>query len=285
MRIISLSALIIAAGFLSNLVSAQDRFADVEIQSQHLGGSVYMMTGAGGNIGVSAGDEGLLIIDDQFEPLAEKISNALDQIVKGKLRYVINTHYHGDHTGSNVYMREVRDATVFAHDNVRTRLASKPDHKHAELPVVTYAQSVNIHFNGETLDVFHLSYAHTDGDSAVYFKQADVLHAGDVFFKDRFPYIDLDAGGSVAGYIAGVEHLLTLVSDQTKIIPGHGDLANKADMQRFVDMIKATSAEVKQHKINGMTVDDIVDAGLDEQWKDWAWQFISEEKWIKTLYQ
>ena len=266
-------------------VSAQDKFANVEIQTQHLGGAVYMLTGAGGNIGVSAGPEGLLIIDDQFEPLAEKISSALDNIQKGDLKYVINTHYHGDHTGSNAFMREVRNATVFAHDNVRTRLVQTEQHKHAELPVVTYGVGVNFYFNDDTLNVIHFAKAHTDGDSIVYFNNADVLHTGDLFFNNLFPYIDIDGGGSVAGYIAGVEKLLGMISDQTKVIPGHGELANKADLQRFVDMIKETSEKVKRHKINGLTVEDIIDAGLGDKWKEWSWSFINEEKWIRTLYR
>ncbi|GAA0854054.1 MBL fold metallo-hydrolase [Aliiglaciecola litoralis] len=285
MRLPTLFAGVVAATICALPAQSQDRFANVEMKTEHLGDSAYMMVGSGGNIGVSAGEDGLLIIDDQFEPLAERISAALDDILKGKLRYVINTHYHGDHTGSNAYMREVKDATVFAHDNVRVRLSSKEDHKHSELPVVTYAQGVKFHFNGETLNVIHLSNAHTDGDSVVMFEKANVLHTGDLFFKDRFPYIDIDAGGSVAGYIAGVEQLIGMIGDDTKVIPGHGPLGNKADLQKFVDMIKQTSATVKQLKIDGMPVEDIIEAGLGEQWQDWSWAFINEEKWIRTLYR
>jgi glyoxylase-like metal-dependent hydrolase (beta-lactamase superfamily II) len=285
MRKLSLVALLFSFSAISWSASAQDRFAKVEMETQHLGGSVYMLAGAGGNIGVSAGAEGLLIVDDQYEPLAEKISNALDNIQKGDLKYVINTHYHGDHTGSNVYMREVRGATVFAHENVRKRLAAKEDHKHAELPVVTYRQGINFHFNDEVLNVMHFAEAHTDGDSAVYFNNANVLHAGDLFFNKLFPYIDIDGGGSVAGYIAAVDQLIAMISDDTKIIPGHGVLANKADLQRFVDMIKQTSQKVKRLKINGLTVEDIVEAGLGEEWQSWSWNFINEEKWIRTLYR
>lgn len=285
MRKLSIVVLLFSISGLINSTSAQDRFAEVEIKTQHLGGSVYMLTGAGGNIGVSAGPEGLLIIDDQFEPLAEKISNALDSIQKGDLKYVINTHYHGDHTGGNAYMREVRNATVFAHDNVRTRLTQKDDHKHAELPVVTFGVGVNFHFNDDVLKVMHFALAHTDGDSVVYFENSDILHTGDLFFKDRFPYIDIDGGGSVDGYIAGVDRIIEMISDDTKIIPGHGDLANKADLIRFVEMIKETSKKVKRHKVTGLTEDDIIDAGLGDKWKDWSWNFINEEKWIRTLYR
>ncbi|MDO6692187.1 MBL fold metallo-hydrolase [Aliiglaciecola sp. 3_MG-2023] len=272
-------------GFFTTSGYAQNSPEDVTMKSENLGGSVYMLTGMGGNIGVSAGDDGLLIIDDQYEPMAEKISAALDSILKDKLRYVINTHYHGDHTGSNAYMKEVKDATIFAHDNVRIRLLDKEEHKHSELPVVTYSQGVTFHFNGDTLKVMHLSNAHTDGDSVVMFEKANILHTGDLFFNGLFPYIDIDSGGSVKGYIAGVEKLISMINDDTKIIPGHGPLGNKAQLQEFVDMIKQTSAQVKQLKINGLPVEDVIDAGLDEKWKDWSWAFINEEKWIRTLYR
>lgn len=285
MRKLSIITLLFSISILHNSVFAQDRFANVEMKAQHLGGSVHMLVGAGGNIGVSAGPEGLLIVDDQYEPLAEKISKALDDIEKSDLKFVINTHYHGDHTGSNVYMREVRNATIFAHDNVRTRLAAKEDHKHAELPVVTYDAGVNFHFNDETINVMHFAKAHTDGDSIVVFKDANVLHTGDLFFRDRFPYVDLDGGGTVAGYILAVESILKMIPDDMQIIPGHGDLATKQDLTRFVDMMKETSAKVKALKIRGLTEDDIIEAGLGEKWKDWSWNFITEEKWIRTLYR
>lgn len=285
MKINTLLASVLLCAWASGAALAQDRFAEVEIKSQHLAGSVYMLTGAGGNIGVSAGEEGLLIIDDQYEPLAKRISAALDEIVKGQLKYVINTHYHGDHTGSNAYMREVRNSTVLAHENVRKRLAENEQHTHNALPVVTYAQGINLHFNGETINVSHLSVGHTDGDSIVLFEQANVLHTGDLFFKDRFPYIDLSAGGSVAGYIANVENIIAMIDDETQVIPGHGDLANRADLQRFVDMIKQTNAEVQHSKKAGNSVEQVVANGLNEKWKAWSWSFINEEKWIKTLYQ
>lgn len=285
MRKLALSFMFVLTTLLIASAQAQMNPDDVKMESENLGGSVYILTGMGGNIGVSAGDDGLLIIDDQYEPLAEKISAALDQILKGKLRYVINTHYHGDHTGSNAYMKEVKDATIFAHDNVRVRLLSKDGHKHASLPVVTYSHGVTFHFNDDTLNVMHLSNAHTDGDSVVMFEKANVLHTGDLFFNGLFPYIDIDSGGSVKGYIAGVEKLISMIDDETKVIPGHGPLANKAQLITFVEMIKETSAQVKELKINGMPVEDIIEAGLDEKWQEWSWSFINEEKWIRTLYR
>ncbi|MFT4941602.1 MAG: cyclase [Paraglaciecola sp.] len=265
--------------------SAADRFAETKIHSQHVSGSVHMLTGAGGNIGVSAGEEGILIIDDQFEPLAERIANAIGDIAQTPMRYVINTHYHGDHTGSNAWFREVKDTTIFAHENVRKRLASVDGHKHSSLPVVTYESGITFHFNAETIKVMHLPAGHTDSDSAVWFEEAKVLHAGDLFFEGRFPYIDLDGGGSVAGYIQNMQSLINMITDETKVIPGHGDLSDKAGYQQALDMIKQTAAFVATQKASGKSEEAIISDGLDDKWKPWSWEFINEEKWIKTLYK
>ena len=271
--------------FVSSFAVAQDRFANVEIKSQHVSESVHMLVGAGGNIGVSAGKDGLVIIDDQFAPLAEKIAAALAEINPSPVKYVVNTHYHGDHTGGNAWLRELQDATVLAHENVRVRLASKEDHKPTSLPVVTYQQGVKIHFNDETIHVVHLPSGHTDSDSAVIFEKANVLHTGDLFFKDRFPYVDINGGGSVAGYIASVKVLLGKIDDTTKVIPGHGSLSNKQELQTFVDMIVATSEEVASMKTQGKTLEEIIAVGLDDKWTSWGTGWINEERWIRTLYQ
>ncbi|TPV56473.1 MBL fold metallo-hydrolase [Aestuariibacter sp. GS-14] len=274
----------LTAAFAATQLYADDRFATVEIQSAHLAGSVHMLTGAGGNIGVSAGEDGVLIIDDQFAPLAPKISAALGELGNNTPSYVINTHFHGDHTGSNAFFHDNKGATIFAHDNVRVRLASDSSVATSALPVVTYEQGVKIHFNGETLHVFHLPASHTDGDSVVWFEQPNVLHTGDLFFNGLFPYIDLGAGGTVAGYIRSVEVLLDRIDEDTKIIPGHGPLATKQDYQAFLAMMKATLAFVNAQKAKGMSVDEVVEAGLPDEWQSWNWNFITEEKWIRTLY-
>ena len=276
--------LALSALFAATSLHADDRFASVEIKSNHLAGSVHMLTGAGGNIGVSAGEDGVLIIDDQFAPLAPKISAALGELGSDAPSYVINTHYHGDHTGSNAFFHDHKGATIFAYDNVRVRLANDESVAKSALPVVTYEQGVKIHFNGETLHVFHLPASHTDGDSVVWFEQPNVLHTGDLFFNGLFPYIDLGAGGTVAGYIKSVEVLLGKIDDNTQIIPGHGPLASKQDYQAALDMMKATLAFVNAQKAKGMSVDEVVEAGLPEKWQSWDWSFITEEKWIRTLY-
>ena len=273
------------AGFFASTAFSQGRFDDVEVKAQAVGGSVHMLVGAGGNIAVSAGPDGLLIVDDQYADLAEKIAVSLADISKEQTRYVINTHFHGDHTGSNAFFSQHKKATIFAHENVRVRLSAGEETDPAMLPVVTYEKGVKFHINGDTIHVFHLANGHTDGDSAVWFEQPDVLHTGDLFFKDWFPFIDLNSGGSVVGYIAAVETLLGMTGNDTKVIPGHGALANKADYVRFLDMIKTTYAFVQGKKAAGMSEDDLVDAGLEDKWKSWSWNFITEEKWIRTLYK
>lgn len=263
---------------------ADNRFADVEVSAQALSGSVHMLVGAGGNIGVSAGEDGLLMVDDQYAPLAEKIAQTLSTLSEQSPRYIINTHYHGDHTGSNAFFHEHKGATIFAHENVRIRLSSADNGESKALPVVTYKDGLKFHFNNETIHVFHLPLGHTDGDSVVWFEEPNILHTGDLFFKDMFPYIDLDAGGSVKGYISAVETLLSKIDDTTQIIPGHGELANKKEYETFLNMIKETHAYVQAQKRAGKSVDDVIEAGLDEKWSAWSWQFINEERWIKTLY-
>ena len=264
--------------------AADDKFDDVKISTQAVSGSTYMLTGAGGNIGVSAGDDGILIIDDQFAPLAEKIASAIGDIAKQPMKYVINTHYHGDHTGSNAYFKEVHNTTIFAHDNVRKRLEANDDHEHEALPVVTYEQGLSFHFNDDTIRVMYLPAGHTDSDSVVRFEKANVLHAGDLFFQGHFPYIDLAGGGTVKGYIANVTKLIELTDDETKIIPGPGELANKQDYQAALTMIQQTSQYVAQKKAQGVSLETLVEQGLGAQWQAWAWNFITEEKWITTLY-
>ena len=263
---------------------ARDAFAETKIESQRLNDSVYMLTGMGGNIGVSAGEDGILIIDDQFAPLADKIAKAIGNISSNKMKYVVNTHYHGDHTGSNAYFSEIQDTTIFAHHNVRTRLQADKEVKPAALPVVTFAEGITLHFNGETIKVTHLPAGHTDSDSVIWFEKANVLHAGDLFFQGRFPYIDLDGGGTVDGYIKNVRSLIAMLNEDTQIIPGHGKLATKADYQSALDMIVETAAYIKTKKDQGVSLGDLISSGLDDKWKAWSWQFINEEKWISTLY-
>lgn len=261
---------------------ANNRFANVEIKAQEVKPNLYMLTGAGGNIGALVGADGILLVDDQFEPLAAKIEQAVFDLTdqKKKVTYLVNTHYHGDHTGSNVYFS--KSASVIAHENVRKRLSVKSKQG---LPVITYQGGVKLHLNDQTVDVKHLAAGHTDGDSVIYFTQANVWHLGDLFFESRFPYVDLKSGGTVKGYLANLETLLAKMKDDAVIIPGHGKLTNKSGLAKKVAMIKATKAEVDAMKKSGLTLEQAIAKGLSNKWQDWSWSFITEAKWITTLYQ
>lgn len=261
---------------------ADDRFKDVQIKVQHINENVYVLYGAGGNIGVLVGTEGTLLIDDQFEPLAPKIEKALINVTKQKqkIKYVVNTHYHGDHTGSNNYF--AKSASILAHENVRKRMSVKS--KDSGLPVITYKDGIKLHLNQERIHVKHLAAGHTDGDSVVYFEKANVWHFGDLFFESRFPYIDVKSGGSIEGYITNLDALLEKVNDDAKIIPGHGKLTDKNGFKRFIEMIKSTKNIIVEKKRSGMSKQQVIESGLGEQWKVWDWSFITEQRWIETLY-
>jgi cyclase len=282
-RSVMMLSTVLTMSFATNTL-AQDRFANVEVNATAIKGAVHMITGMGGNIGVSAGEDGVLIIDDQFAPLAEKIAAQLGELGSDKPKYVINTHYHGDHTGSNAFFHSHKGATIFAHENVRIRLASDEKVKPEALPTVTYEDGIKIYFNGETVHVMHLPVGHTDGDSVVWFEQPDVLHTGDLYFNGMFPYIDQGAGGNVEGYMESVQHLLTKIDDDTVVIPGHGNVSNKAEYAAFLDMIRSTFNDVKTRKAQGQSLEDIKTTGLADKWKSYHWNFITEEKWITTLY-
>ncbi|MDO6444152.1 MBL fold metallo-hydrolase [Colwellia sp. 1_MG-2023] len=257
------------------------QISEIEITAQKAAGDVYMLTGAGGNIGVLATENGLLLVDDQFQPLAEKIESAMQSINNNELRYVVNTHYHGDHTGGNSYFSH--KAPIFAHENVRHRLSAKENHDVNTLPVVTYKDGINIYLANENIQLTHLPSGHTDGDTIVYFKEANVLHTGDLFFEIGFPYIDLGSGGSVKGYLANVKQIIEQIPDDVVVIPGHGKLTNKAEFKAFAQMIDFSIKRVEKALSEGKSEADILQMGIGERYKSKSWSFISEEKWLKTL--
>ena len=263
----------------SSYAAPADRFANVEIKAQQVSGSVYMLEGSGGNIGVSVGTDGTLIVDDQYAPLADKISAALGELGGDRPRLVLNTHYHGDHTGSNPTFGGT--GTIIAHDNVRVRLLDQEAFPRSGLPLVTYAENINVHFNDEDIAVIHVPQGHTDGDSIVWFKSANVVHMGDQFFNGTFPYIDVSSGGSVDGFIANIERVLAMVSADTKIIPGHGPLANVDDLKTSLATIKATSATIRSGLKQGKTADTIAEQ-LSE-YANWGKGFISIPRWIQII--
>lgn len=266
------------------LPAQADRFEDVTVEHNEVADNLYMLTGAGGNMLLSAGDDGVFLVDDQYTQMAERIAEKVREISGEEVRYILNTHFHGDHVGSNSWFAENQNATIFAHDNVRSRLSNDDNFAKSGLPTMTFDSAMTFHLNNDTVHVFHLPAGHTDGDSAVWFEDANVLHPGDLLFNKRFPFIDLKSGGDVDGYIANVEELLSRINDKTVIVPGHGPLADKADYQNFLNMLKETKAEVAAMKQQGMSLEEVKAKGLSDQWNDWSWSFITEDRWISTLY-
>ncbi len=270
---------------------AQQDFSQVEIKTTQVTGNIYMLNGTGGNIGASVGSDGILIIDDKFAPLADKIRAALRQIGGGKLQFILNTHFHGDHTGGNVAFGP--EAPIIAHANVRKRLmteqtrggrTSPPAPKEA-WPVVTFDESLSVHFNGEEIKAIHYPHGHTDGDVVLFFTQSKVAHMGDVFFVGRFPFVDLESGGDVEGLIENIGKLVLQLPSGVKIIPGHGPVSSLNDLKAYHDMLIETRDLVRERMADGKTLDQIRAEGLPEKWKAWGVGFISTERWVETIHR
>jgi glyoxylase-like metal-dependent hydrolase (beta-lactamase superfamily II) len=272
--------------------TAQTDWSKVEIKVIKVSGNVYMLEGAGGNIGVSVGPDGILIVDDQFAPLADKIKAALKTLGEGKLKFVLNTHYHGDHTGGNVVFGP--DAPIIAQTNVRKRLTEEqrskffnrttpPSPKEA-LPVITFDQSVSVFFNGEEIKVIHFPHGHTDGDSVIFFQGSNVVHMGDDYFNGRFPVVDLEAGGDVEGMTKNVGDIIGKLPANVKIIPGHGALSDLDGLKAFHRMLVETTAIVRKRMAAGKTFDQIKAEGLPDEWKTWGSGFIKTDLWLTLVY-
>ncbi len=265
--------------------NAQGRFDKVTIETTKLTDNTYMLVGAGGNIGVSVGADGVLIIDDQFAPLSDKIISALKKLSNQPVKIVVNTHHHGDHTGGNENFGNL-GATIMAHDNVKKRLKDKSPA--AALPVITFNDKLTVQMNGEAVMVIHVDNAHTDGDALLYFTESNVLHTGDTYFNGRYPYIDLNSGGSVDGYINAVKTGLMLINDETKIIPGHGELSNKTEYETFLKMLETLKANVLAEIKKGKTEDDVAantDITKTYDALDYGCCFITSEKIRRTFYK
>ena len=272
-------------------------FDDVEIETQRLTDNVYMLIGQGGNIGVSAGDDGVFIIDDQFAPLTEKIVAAIRQITSEPVRFVFNTHWHGDHTGGNENLGEA-GALIVAHDNVRERMsveqvlerigrpaATEPAAPDGALPVVTFAGDVSFHINDDLLHAFHVEAAHTDGDAIIHFQRANVVHMGDTFFRDRFPFIDTATGGSIDGMIAAAGAALALMDAETQVIPGHGPLSSRNDLTAYRDALRTMRNSVAALKEEGLTLDEIqARRPIRRQAEAWGQDRAAEENFVATIH-
>jgi len=276
------------AGFLD-----QD-FSKISLKTTHVRGNIYMLEGvggfAGGNIGVSAGIDGVLLVDDQLSPMSEKINAALGDINKGGLRFILNTHWHGDHTGSNAHFS--KDATIISHSNVRKRLMAdqenffgkSPASPKEAWPIITFEQAVDIHFNDEDIQFIHYAHGHTDGDAVVYFPKSNVAHLGDHYFNGIFPFVDLDTGGNAFSLTRNVGEIIKTLPEDALVIPGHGELSDMKGLKAYYAMLKSTTEYVKQQAAAGETVEDIQLGGLPSEWTAWGGGFVNEANWIKIIY-
>ena len=271
-------------------------FDDVEIRTQRLTEGVYMFIGQGGNIGVSVGDDGVFIIDDQFAPLTEKILAAIRGITSESVRFVFNTHWHGDHTGGNENLGEA-GALIVAHDNVRERMSveqvlerigqpttAEPASPEGALPVVTFTEDVTFHINDDVLHAFHVENAHTDGDAIVHFERANVVHMGDTFFRDRFPFIDTATGGSIDGMIAAAGAGLAVMDAETQVIPGHGALSSREDLVAYRDALRTMRNAVAALKEQGLPLEQIqARRPIRAQAEAWGQEEAAEESFVATI--
>jgi len=257
-----------------------------EVKVIALPGGLAMLMGQGGNVGVLAGPDGLFVVDSQFERMAPALLKAMDGIQKGAtVRWLVNTHWHGDHTGGNAILGA--QAVRMAHASVRARMeapsARGPAAPANALPIVTWENGVTVHVNGQAVEIRHVGPARTDGDSILLFPGSNTLHAGDVFFNGMFPVVDFSSGGSVTGMLAALKEVYADLPDDWKIIPGHGELATKADMAASIKMIESTLAIVKARTAAKQTRAQIVAAGLPEEWTSWSWRLITTQRWLETL--
>jgi glyoxylase-like metal-dependent hydrolase (beta-lactamase superfamily II) len=278
----------IALCTLSVAFAAAAQEQNISWKSTELAPGLYMLEGQGGfpggNLGLITGDDGVVLIDDGLEPLVAVTVAAIESLTGDPIDFVINTHAHGDHVGANEALHG-KGATIVAHENLRTRMV-KDGSNRAALPELTFTDAVTFHLNGHTAKVFHVANAHTDGDSVIHFPEVNVIHAGDVMFNHLFPYIDLDGGGSVAGFIAGQKKIIAIADDETKIIPGHGALANKADLQAAVDMLEDAQARVKALVDAGKSQEEVVAGNPLADYEDgWSWEFITTERMTETIYR
>jgi cyclase len=274
-----------------SLVSAQN-FDTVQVRAMPVAGSVHLLVGSGGNIGLMVGSDAVFVVDDQFAPLTPKILAAIKAITPQPVRFVLNTHWHFDHTGGNENMGQA-GALIFAHENVRKRMSTEqfiealnrkePAAPHGALPVVTFTDTVSFHLNGDSIVVFHVAPAHTDGDAVVLFAKANVVHTGDLFVSDRFPFVDRSSGGSIHGIIAAAERMLAATNAQTKIIPGHGPLSDRNRLKAYHDMLVVMRDRMRQEIAAKHTVDQVlaskITAEYDKEWPN------GRERFLRILYQ
>ena len=249
------------------------------LRTQDLGNGIYAIFGPGGNIGVSVGEDGVILIDDKFDRLSSYLVAAVAGITDKPIRFLINTHWHPDHTGANQALESI-GTLIVAHDNVRRRLSSDqvqkifnrtvPASPKAALPVITFDQQISFHVNGDEARVYHIPNAHTDGDSIIYFVKANVIHMGDLYFAGRYPFLDVDSGGGISGLVAGLDQALSTINDQTQVISGHGGVTTKEELQAYRDVTKAVYDRLREMIAAGRSLEEILEAKItasfDEKW-------------------
>ncbi len=289
----SLAVVLVAA--LGSAPALAQNFDKAQVKAEKLSATSYMLTGAGGNLGLSVGEDAVFLIDDQYAPMAPKIKAAIAAITAKPVKFVINTHWHGDHTGGNESFGK-SDTVIVAHENVRKRMSSdqlvaflgmavKASPK-AALPVVTFTRDVTFHLNGDELHVYHTPKAHTDGDAIVTFKKDNLVHMGDLFFNKLYPFIDISSGGTVDGVIAAVDRVLAESNDATRFIPGHGALASKADLAAYRSMLDTIATRIKALVKEGKTLEQAIAAKPTADYDAvWGKGFIAPNKMVEMIYQ
>jgi cyclase len=276
---------------LATAIGAQQDFSKVEVKATKVAGTVYMITGAGGNIGVSVGDDGIVLVDDQYAPLAPKIEAALATISTRPLRFILNTHFHGDHTGGNEHFG--KSAPIVAQENVRKKLKEGTTNQFGPVPavakgawpVVTFNDSLTIHLNGEDVRAVHFPNAHTDGDSVIWFTQSNVVHMGDNFFNGMWPFIDVMNGGSVRGMIRTAEKVASMIPADTKVIPGHGPLGDRDSLRKFAEALKAAADAVQAGIAAGKTAEQLKTEDVLAPWADWGKGFMKADRFVDILHR
>lgn len=292
LRALGLAALSLSFVIAALPTTAQE--AEVEIKTQLVAPGVYMLVGSGGNLGLSVGEDGAFLVDDQYAPLTEKIRAAVAKVTDKPLRFVLNTHWHGDHTGGNENLGKA-GVLIVAHDNVRVRMSAEhvskfwngtlPPSPKAALPVVTFTNRVSFHLNGDRIDAFHVPPAHTDGDAVVHVTGANVVHMGDLYFNGLYPFIDVESGGNVDGVIAAADQVLAMIDDETKVIPGHGALSNKGELKAYRDMLATVRDRVAKLIAEGKTEAEVIAAKPSAEWDEtWGKVFLKPEQFIQLVY-